>query len=67
MPRRNQIRIDPRPIADRYASPGERIIELSDNLGNGCLIRLAQQNDRLHLSVYRTEGVEIQTDPPAHP
>jgi hypothetical protein len=54
-------------VADQYASPGEKIIELSDN-GSGCLISIRRVNGKLVICPYRgdkdvvvwIEGREIQ-------
>lgn len=50
--------------ADRYASPEERIIEVSHKLG-GCLISVRPVNGRLVIEIYQADDtVEVRTGEP---
>jgi hypothetical protein len=48
-------------VANYYTRPNERIIEVSGENGNGCLISLTTRDDgTIAILVYRAEGVAME-------
>lgn len=47
-------RVIARPVADRYAAPGERIIEIASDVG-GCLLSIRYRDDQLVIEAYRCD------------
>lgn len=46
--------VNVRPVADRYSLDGERVIEVSSNVG-GCLISIHEVAGKLRINVYRAD------------
>lgn len=50
--------VNTNPVAGRYALTGERIVEVSSNVG-GCLISLREREGQLHMAVYRADPTVV--------
>jgi hypothetical protein len=51
------------PVANRYAAPGEWIIEVCFPSGRGCLISFGEfENEQARIEVYRADaGIDVQS------
>lgn len=54
-------------VADAYAAPFERIVEFSDEHGNGGLISFKSIGGTLVVDIYRANGVEVRHIPDVRP
>lgn len=49
-------------VANQYAAPNERIIEISGRHGAGALISIIENDDGLNVYVYRCERTAVSTN-----
>lgn len=61
-----KIKVNPRPVADAYTGPDERIIEYSSPNGGGLISFRLTSDGYLHVDLYREDSTVLITTDERH-